>query len=92
MTELIISPEAEQDLIDIWRYIASDHVDNADRFLDRLYQKAYALLEHPRMGIERSLLALRSVVVGRYVLFYRIDDDRVEVVRVIHSSRDVPFS
>jgi len=36
MPTLIISPEAEQDLLDIWLYIAEDSPVNADRFLDRL--------------------------------------------------------
>ena len=37
MAALVISPEAEIDLLDIWLYIAEDHPDNADRFLDKLY-------------------------------------------------------
>ncbi len=36
MPTLTTSPEAEQDLLDIWRYIAEDSPVNADRFLDRL--------------------------------------------------------
>lgn len=40
MPTLIISPEAEQDLVDIWLYIAEDQPVNADRFLERLEQKA----------------------------------------------------
>lgn len=36
MPTLIISPEAEQDLIDIWLHIAEDQPVNADRFLERL--------------------------------------------------------
>ncbi len=40
MPTLIISPEAEQDLIDIWLYIAEDQPVNADHFLERLQEKA----------------------------------------------------
>jgi len=36
MADLIISPEAEQDLVDIWLYIAEDQPINADHFLERL--------------------------------------------------------
>lgn len=32
MPTLIVSPEAEQDLLDIWLYIAEDSSVNADRF------------------------------------------------------------
>ncbi len=45
MPTLTISPEAEQDLLDIWLYIAEDNPINADRFLDRLEGKALKLAE-----------------------------------------------
>jgi toxin ParE1/3/4 len=45
MQILIISPEAEQDLIDIWLYIAEDQPVNADRFLEQLQEKAQKLAE-----------------------------------------------
>jgi len=54
MPELIISPEANQDLLDIWLYIAEDSTLNADRFLDKLQAKAINLIEFIGMGIERS--------------------------------------
>lgn len=34
---LIISEQAREDLIDIWQYIALDSIDNADRFVDLIY-------------------------------------------------------
>jgi len=40
MPTLIITPEAEQDLIDIWLYIAEDQPINADHFLERLQESA----------------------------------------------------
>ena len=39
MPALIISLEDEQDLIDIWLYIAEDQPVNADHFLERLQEK-----------------------------------------------------
>ena len=89
MTRLMISPEAKQDMVDIWGYIASDSVERADQFLDRLYQKAETLLAFLLMGVEREFFSLRSVIEGRYVLFYRLNGDDIELVRVLHSSRDV---
>ena len=57
MPSLIISPEAEQDLLDIWLYIAEDSPVNADRFLDRLEGKALKLAEFTEIGIDRPELA-----------------------------------
>lgn len=57
MSTLIISPEAEQDLLDIWLYIAEDSPVNADRFLDRLEGKGLKLAEFTEIGIDRPELA-----------------------------------
>ncbi len=75
MPTLITSPEAEQDLLDIWLYIAEDSPVNADRFLGRLEGKALKLAEFTEIGIDRQELAadLKSFPVDRYVLCYRIN-------------------
>ena len=45
----------------------------------------------PKMGVERSELikGLRSYPLGKYILYYRIKDNDLEVVRVLSSSRDI---
>ncbi|HAG96059.1 MAG: plasmid stabilization protein [Pseudomonadales bacterium] len=89
MPELIISPEAEADLIEIWLYIAEDSPVNADRFLDKLNDKAQKLAETD-LGVERPELGegMKSFPVDRYVLYYRPIDNGAELVRVLVSSRD----
>ena len=91
MPSLIISPEAEQDLLDIWLYIAEDSPVNADRFLVRLEGKALKLAEFTEIGIDRLELApdLKSFSVDRYVLYYRANTGGIELVRVLHGSRDI---
>lgn len=91
MPALIISPEAEQDLLDIWLYIAEDSPVNADRFLDRLEGKALKLSEFTEIGIDRPELApdMKSFPVDRYVLYYRANTEGIELVRVLHGSRDI---
>jgi toxin ParE1/3/4 len=89
MPDLIISPEAEADLLEIWLYIAEDSPMNADRFLDKLHDKARKLAETD-LGVERSELGegMKSFPVDRYVLFYRHKGACTELVRVLTSSRD----
>ena len=91
MLELEISIDAENDLLDIWLYIAEDQPINADRFLDKLHQKALKLAEFPELGRERPELAnhLKSFPVDRYVLFYRITETKCILVRVLPADRDV---
>ena len=90
MPELTISPEANQDLLDIWLYIAEDSPMNADQFLDKLHTKALNLSEFKEIGIDRPELAkdLRSFPVDRYMLYYRAVPTGIELVRVLHGSRD----
>ena len=91
MANLVISPEAEQDLVDIWLYIAEDQPINADCFLERLEEYAERVAEFNDMGIDRPELAsnLKSFPVDRYILFYRQIENGIELVRVLHSSRDI---
>jgi toxin ParE1/3/4 len=91
MPTLILSPEAEQDLVDIWLYIAEDQPVNADHFLERLEKIAQKLAEFTDLGVERLDLApdIKSFPVDRYMLYYRPNDHGIELVRVLHGSRDV---
>jgi toxin ParE1/3/4 len=87
-----LSDPARQDLDDIWDYIAEDNPEAADRWIDQLAERFLLLGEHPRVGRLRPELAehLRSFPVGRYIIFYRARTDSVDIVRVLHGSRDLP--
>jgi toxin ParE1/3/4 len=91
MPELIISPEAESDLLDIWFYIAQDSPVNADRFLDKLEEKALKLCEFSEIGLDRPELAegLKSFPVDHYLLYYRPTSAGIELARVLRGSRDI---
>lgn len=84
-------PLAHADLADIWSYIADDSEQQADLFLDMLDDKLALLATQPEMGRERPELAakLRAFPAKRYVVFYRPVRDGIEVLRVLHSARDV---
>lgn len=91
MTQIVYASEAEEDLNEIWAYIASDNQDAADRTIDNIIKKAKALLSHPRLGRQRDELAagLRCLYIGNYLLFYRLSGADIEVARVLHSARDI---
>jgi plasmid stabilization system protein ParE len=91
MLRLIIAPEAEQDMIDIWYYIAKDNIVNADRFIEKMQKKLNWLTEFSDVGTNRDELiaGLRSIPYHRYMLYYRVNDKTLELVRALHSARDV---
>ena len=91
MRQVLHTPEAEDDLMEFWLYIALDNPDAADRVLDAIEQKAQYLLTHPELGGKRDELAagLRSLIVGSHIVFYRIFGNDIEIARVLHGARDI---
>ena len=91
MLELEISTEAENDLLDTWLYIAEDQPINADRYLDKLQEKAQKLAEFPDLGRDRPELAegLKSFPVDRYNLYYTVTETKLILVRVLPGDRDI---
>lgn len=89
-----ISTPAVRDLEGIWDYYhnaAGQDVTN--RLLDRLYRLFLLLADQPRIGKSRPELAsgLRSYAVPntRFVIFHTLRENGVDVVRVVHGSRDL---
>lgn len=91
MAAVTVRPQALADLADIWAYIADDSLGRADAFADLVALKFQALARRPGIGRHRPELApdIRSFVVGRYVIFYLPSSRGIEVVRVLHGSRDI---
>lgn len=91
MSAYRLSPPAEEDLVDIWLFISKDSVEAADKLAGEFEKVFEILAQYPEAGRERSEIAprLRSFPVKRYILFYRPMPDGVEIVRVVHGSREV---
>ena len=84
--------QAEEDLLEIWIYIAQDNPGAADRVLDDIEERFYALANNPLIGRSRPDIApeLRYFSVGKYLILYRTVSDGIQIVRVIHGARDLP--
>jgi toxin ParE1/3/4 len=91
MPTLTVSPLAEEDLEEIWSFVAERDVEAADRLIDEITSRFDHLLAYPEAGRARHelLVNLRSLPVKRYVIFYQPTDEGVEIFRVLHSSRDI---
>ena len=85
------TPQARDDLIDIWVFVAERSQSAADRLMDAVREKCQLLAESPELGRSRDELApsLRSFPVGKYTIFYRPAEDGIEVIRVLSSYRDI---
>ena len=91
MAVIVLQPRATADLTEIWEFIADDSDEKADAFIDLIDQKFQLLARHSGLGRLREELAegLRSVPVGRYVIFYLAIPGGVQIVRVLHGARDI---
>jgi toxin ParE1/3/4 len=94
---LRILPAAAEDVDTVAGFIARDNLDAALRFYDAIDATYRELrqhplrwpiyeLDHPRLkGIRK-----RSIIeFDNYLVFYRIDKNQVEVIRVLHGARDI---
>ena len=88
------SPLADDDLDDIWYYVAtkSASIEIADRVITSITDRFLLLANHPNVGRPRDedlRPGLRSFPVGQYVIIYRIEDEDVRILRVLHGRRDL---
>ena len=84
-------PRALSDGLDIWLHIAADNMTAADELADRLDEAIERLSEYPELGPARSRLGqgIRIFPVESLVIFYRIEPDVLEIVRILHAARDI---
>jgi toxin ParE1/3/4 len=86
-----LSALAEQDLDEIWSYVAEDaSSETADRLIDAIVERFELLAEQPRMGRARPEfgIGVRSFAVENYVVYYRQEGHDVLIARVLHGRRD----
>lgn len=91
MARVTRRPLAEADIFEIWDYIADDSMEAADRWVNQLDEKFQLIATQPMMGRAREELVpgLRSFPFRRYVFFYMPTGNGIDVVRVLHGTRDI---
>ena len=88
-----LSPEALDDLQIIRDFIALDNGEAAERIVDQFFETFERLAVWPKTGHVRTDLTVKSVrfwPVGSYLVVYRDHSDGIQIVAVLHGSRDVP--
>jgi toxin ParE1/3/4 len=91
MPTVVVLPKARIDIDAIWDYIAQSSAARAEGFVRRLSRRFKLLLARPELGRTRGDLMpdLRSFPFERYVIFYRKSANGIDIVRILHSARDV---
>ncbi|MBP0617560.1 type II toxin-antitoxin system RelE/ParE family toxin [Jiella mangrovi] len=88
---VVYTAEAETDLEAIADYIASDNPKRALSFVSDLRKICIDLAATPQAY--PRLLRYRDFEVrrrshGNYLIFYRINGERIEILHIIHAARD----
>ncbi len=91
--DFTFTPEAENDLLQIWEYIATDDSpEAADRVIARIYDECQALSEMPGKGHARLELLderHRFWSVWSYLLAYRWQTKPLQIIAVVHGAREL---
>ncbi len=97
MRQATVLPRAQSDIDDIAAFIAGDSAAAGWRFLTAFRQTCGQLLETPRCGYafaipgqtEREIRCWRVRGFRNWLVFYRLTDSGIEVIRVLHGARDI---
>jgi len=83
--------QAEADLLAIIEYIAERNPAAAASLLHAFRRRWDLLTDQPFSGKSRDDLrpGARCVIVGQYLSLYRVTDQGVEIVRILHGARDL---
>jgi len=94
MLPIIWTIPAEEDLAAIVDYIAPHNMSAAIKLAQRLKQCVLPLADFPLMYRESERIpGCREIVAHRnYIVLYRVLEDRIEIVNVVHGRRHFPLS
>ena len=88
------TPLALEDLDSAYEYIAAENLTAADAIIERIRSAVNALRAHPDLGRKGRVEGTRELVISGtpFVIPYRVNKNRVEILALIHGARRWPES
>lgn len=92
MKRYLINIIASRDLMEISDYFYSINIEAGEQFIIQFSRKCEQLVAFPNLGRSYAeiLPSLRGVPLQNYIIFYRLLEDGVEIMRVVSGRRDLP--
>jgi len=92
MMNVIWFKSAIWDLKSAKDYIARDNPQSANKIVHRIRDKVSLLSEQPGIGRPGRVPNTKELVVDKtpFILPYRVRENNIEILRVLHSSRQWP--
>ncbi len=91
LKEIIFAPDALHDLSSIASYSKTRWGEQrTKRYLQAIQQKISELSQNPEMGTPRENLFenIRSLMVNSHIIYYRLNQKSLEIVRILHGRQD----
>ena len=88
---LVISPIAKKDLKGIYEFGKSKWGrEQSNKYLETVKNKMLQIFEYPNSGRDRMEISLgiKSLSVGSHIIYYRANNNSIEVVRVLHRRQE----
>jgi plasmid stabilization system protein ParE len=82
---------AQDDLAEISDYIAADNPARAVSFINEIVDAGEAIADMPRafpLVPQLEHRAVRRRIYGRYLIFFRIESEDLQILHVVHAARD----
>ena len=93
MSRYVLSPEAADDLVEIWLYVESQsRPEIADRVVAEIRAKIEVICISPGIGHRRRDLSdgdLRFFAAYSYLIVYRPTTKPLQIASILHGRRDV---
>ncbi|MBD2524135.1 MULTISPECIES: type II toxin-antitoxin system RelE/ParE family toxin [unclassified Nostoc] len=92
MSRYVINILASRDINEIADYFAETSVEAGERFFSEFNRKCQQLVAFPNSGKSYAKIRpdLRGVTLQGYIVFYRVLDDGIEILRVVSGRRNFP--
>ena len=92
MSRYVINVLASQDLNEIADYFAENSIEEGERFFQAFNRKCQQLVGFQNSGksYESIRPGPRGLSFERYIIFYRILEDGIEILRVVSGRRNFP--
>jgi toxin ParE1/3/4 len=90
MSRYLINILASQDLNEIADYFNQTNLETGEDFFQTFNRKCQQLVAFPNSGKSYAEInpSLRGISISGYVIFYRVLDDGIEILRVVSGRRN----
>ncbi len=87
----IFAPSATRDLDRLYQYFLETNVEAGEKLFKALNQRFYNLTQFPNIGKPYAHLHpnIRGLLVEKHIIFYRVTENQVEIVRIIDGRQDL---